>query len=195
MIKKFIFLFALICYSFTQGYSQNVTEINGIQYRLFPKSKEANVVAKEGGYSGSVNIPAKLTIDYEPYSVSGIESGAFSDCANLSEVTLPSSIALIQPNAFTNVPAGLKIYLNKSKLVTFVKMNSFDDSCFKNATLYLPTESILKEYKKYGPWFKFENTGIVPKAKSDGVDRRTSSEKWGENKRTKKTSRSKTIKF
>ncbi|MDE5838040.1 MAG: leucine-rich repeat domain-containing protein, partial [Paramuribaculum sp.] len=73
------------------------------------------MIAKDGGYSGNVNIPSKLTIDYEPYTVTGIGSGAFSDCSQLKEVIIPSTVIGIMENAFTNVPVGLNIYINKSK--------------------------------------------------------------------------------
>ena len=186
--------FILASLSINIGYSQDTICVKGINYKLFPNSKEATVIAKDGGYSGNVNIPNKLTIDYEPYTVTGIGSGAFSDCSQLKEVIIPSSVIGIMENAFTNVPVGLNIYINKSKVINFVK-KAFDQSCYENATIYLPTESILKQYKNNAYWGKFTKTGIVPKAKSDGVDRRSQLEKTMGNKRMKTSSKSKKITF
>lgn len=192
-IVKFL-LFMLISVSVNTAFAEETTCINGINYILHSRTKEATVMAKEGGYSGSVKIPETLTIDYEPYKVTGIGSGAFSDCSQLKEVIIPKTINGIFENAFTNVPAGLNIYINKSSVIGFVK-KGFDQSCFDNATIYLPTESILKDYKNRPVWCNFTKTGIVPKDKSDGVDRRKGIEKATDNKRMKTSSKSKKIKY
>lgn len=188
-----LLLFVFISLSLNTTFAQDTISVKGVNFLISHKYKIASVIAKQGGYAGSVNIPKSVTIDYEPYTVRRIMSGAFSNCPNLKEVIIPSSVNEIEENAFTVVPKGLKIYINKSNTIAATK--GFDQSCYDNATIFLPTESILKVYKRTPYWNKFPNTGIVPKEKSDGVDRRKESEKLKDNPRFKTNSRSKTIKY
>ena len=189
MDKKILKMLVLIFISLNINcYAQDTICVKGVNYFVSHSYKKAFVVSKEGGYSGIVNIPKSVAIDYEPYSVIGIRGGAFSNCTGLKEIILPSSISEISPNAFTDVPKGLKIYINKSTVINAEK-NAFDQSCYDNATIYLPTEHILGLYKKNFNWGKFKSTGIVPKEKSDGVDRRREIDKVKDSKRFKTKSR------
>lgn len=187
-----VFLFMLSIMGINKAFAQDSLSVKGINFIVFPDSKEASVIAKDGGYEGSVNIPATLTIEYEPYKVTGINTGAFSNCPKLKEVIIPESMLRIQENAFTDVPQGLNLYINKSNVIGFVK-NAFDKDCFEKITVHLPTESILKSYKRSGTWCNFKNTGIVPKSKSDGIDRRKDIEKQMDSKRFKTGSKSRKI--
>lgn len=192
-IISIVFFFAALM-SFTAFAQNDITTVKGINFILYPKSMEATVVANDGGYSGTINIPENVTVDYEAYKVTGIATGAFKDCAGLKEVVIPSTVMLISEDAFVNVPEGLNIYINRTNR-PFKDKNAFDQSCFDNATLHLPTERILKDWVKYMPYHNFKKTGIVPKAKSDGVDRRTAAEKTASNPRMKTSSKSKKITF
>lgn len=191
VVKLLLFIF--ISLSINTTFAQDTISVKGVNFLLSHKYKIASVIAKADGYAGIVNIPKTVTVDYEPYPVRIIRTGAFSRCPNLKEVIIPSSVNEIQENAFTVVPKGLKIYINTSNTIAAPK--GFDQSCYDNATVFLPTESILAVYKRTPYWNKFINTGIVPKAKSDGVDRRKEIDKLKSNPRFKTSSKSKTIKF
>lgn len=195
MNKKIVnfLLFIFISLSINTSLAQDTICVKGVNFLISPDYKIASVIAKQDGYAGTVNIPKTVTVDYEPYTVRIIRTGAFSNCPNLKEVIIPSSVNEIQENTFTNVPKGLKIYINTSNTIAAIK--GFDQSCYDNTTIFLPTESILKTYKRTPYWNKFTNTGIVPKEKSDGVDRRKEIDKLKDNPRFKTKSRSKTIKF
>ena len=69
--------------------------VNGIYYLLFNNNMSAMVA---GGnyvrYSGDVIIPSKITYDGNTYTVTGIESNAFSKSIGLASVTIPSSSSL-----------------------------------------------------------------------------------------------------
>lgn len=197
MKSKFISIFTLLLglLSCTQAlHAQDTVTVSNIKFLLLHKVNEAIVLPKEDGYTGSVKIPATVTHDYEPYKVTTIQTGAFKDCKGLKEIIIPSSVGRIAPNAFVNVPEGLYIYINKSGVIAYAN-KAFDESCFKNITLCLPTEKIIKAYKRSPYWSGFTKTGLVPKAKSDGVDRRTELEKTMDNKRFKTSKRSKKITY
>ncbi len=55
-----------------------------------------------GHYSGNVTIPASVTLDGTTYPVTKINAYAFSNCAELSGVTIPASVTEIGDHAFEN---------------------------------------------------------------------------------------------
>lgn len=173
-IYLFITLLSCLC-RISSIYAQDTIVINNLKYEIFPKYNHATLIPREGGYSGNINIPSTLTIDYEPYKVTTIASGTFANCNELKEVIIPETVSLIKKDAFIEVPAGLNIYINNTHPPR--SNGAFDLSCFENAKVFFSTEDIQYRNTKYAPWSKFKNTGIVPKNKSDGIDRRTDSEK------------------
>lgn len=61
---------------------------------------EVAVVAKYPKYSGSVVIPAQITVDGISYAVTSIAQNAFNSCDALTAVTIPSSVKSIGEYAF-----------------------------------------------------------------------------------------------
>lgn len=55
-----------------------------------------------GHYSGNVTIPATVTHDETTYPVTRINAYAFSNCAELTGVTIPASVTEIGDHAFEN---------------------------------------------------------------------------------------------
>lgn len=120
-------------------------EEGGIYYEIIPFMKE-NVVVKDNGtnnsYSGIVVIPSEVTHNGVTYSVSGISSGAFKGCSNLTSVTLPNSVSGIGeftfsgcsnltsvtiPNSVTSIANNAFEYCYR---ITFVAVSCIDESDF-----------------------------------------------------------------
>ena len=78
-------------------------EIDGINYELVAKIKQATVIEKSSGkYSGEVVIPESVEHEGTAYSVTSIGYGAFSSCYGLTSVTIPNSVTSIGSSAFSN---------------------------------------------------------------------------------------------
>ena len=89
-------------------------QTNGINYaKVEGAENEVNVIAKTGGYKGKITIPAEIVHNGVTYKVTGIESEAFRDNAELTEVVLPDNLKFIGFKAFyksgvvNNSPEGL----------------------------------------------------------------------------------------
>ena len=77
----------------------DAVEIDGIYYNLIEKGKVAEVT-RGGNYTGSVNIPEKVTYNEVEYDVTTISDNAFYGCSDLTSITIPSSITIIGKEAF-----------------------------------------------------------------------------------------------
>ena len=76
-------------------------EIDGINYYLLSKAKQATVIAKSSGeYSGEVVIPESVKYYSTTYSVTSIGDDAFYCCYGLTSVTIPNSVTSIGTAAF-----------------------------------------------------------------------------------------------
>ena len=76
-------------------------EIDGINYDLVVKAKQATVIAKSSGkYSGEVVIPESVEHEGAAYSVTSIGDNAFCECFSLTSITIPNSVTSIGRDAF-----------------------------------------------------------------------------------------------
>ena len=76
-------------------------EIDGINYELVSKLKQATVIKKSSGsYSGKVIIPESVEHGGAAYSVTSIGYNAFYDCTGLTSVTIGNSVTSIGDDAF-----------------------------------------------------------------------------------------------
>ena len=100
--KKVLFtLFAMLMPLLIDA--QAKVEIDGIRYNLDASTQQAEVTTHSNGigyYSGSVTIPTIVTYEGVDYNVTSIESDAFSNCSNLTSITIPEGVTSIGNRAF-----------------------------------------------------------------------------------------------
>ena len=68
-------------------------KINGIFYNL--SGTEAEVTWGNSKYMGNVVIPSSVKYNGTTYSVTSIGPSAFSDCSDLTSITIPNSVTTI----------------------------------------------------------------------------------------------------
>ena len=88
-------------------------EIDGINYELVSKLKQATVIAKSSGkYSGEVVIPESVEHEGAAYSVTSIGWDAFRDCTGLTSVTIPNSVTSIGDYAFRKCSGLTSVHIS-----------------------------------------------------------------------------------
>jgi len=99
-VKNFlVFLFAFFCCIATYAYDFKSGEI---YYEISGSNTVAvtNSGGSSSGYSGNIIIPASVTYNGSPYSVTSIGNSAFLNCSGLTSVTIPNSVTSIGERAF-----------------------------------------------------------------------------------------------
>lgn len=81
--------------------SADAVEIDGIWYKLVTKGNVAEVTSSSNKYCGAIVIPASVTYGDVTYSVTTIGDWAFSDCSDLTSVTISNNITKIGSCAFS----------------------------------------------------------------------------------------------
>ena len=98
-------------------------EVDGIYYNYLDVQGTVEVTISPDRYSGKVTIPATVTYNGSTYSVTAIGYYAFSDCRNLTGVTIPNSVITIGSHAFSSSYNLTNIVIPGS--VTTIKESAF----------------------------------------------------------------------
>ena len=113
--------------------SADAVKIDGIYYNLNAELHQAEVTSSPDNYSGSVNIPDKVTYESVEYSVTSIGYNAFIDCSDLTSVTIPNSVTSIGIQAFAYCKIA-NITIPHS--VTSIKYGAF--TCSDITSVFIP---------------------------------------------------------
>ena len=90
-------------------------EIDGINYELVSKVKQATVIEKSSGeYFGEVVIPESVEHEGAAYSVTSIGGYAFVGCSGLTSVTIPNSVTSIGGCAFVRCSGLTSVIIGNS---------------------------------------------------------------------------------
>jgi len=143
-----------------------VYDDNNLCYRLFKSSKssteeigiEAQLVESIDGKlcSGDVIIPK--TVKYEEpttdgtvlskeYNVSKIATKVFANCKNLTSVTIPESVSVMEDSIFEGCTELKSVYLLRSTPATLVNFGQGS-----NVTFYVLSDEALTEYQNSDSW-------------------------------------------
>ena len=119
-------------------------EIDGINYELVAKIKEATVIAKSSGkYSGEVVIPESVEHEGATYSVTGIGSEAFEYCYGLTSVTIPNSVKSIGLSAFSSCSGLTSVHISDIATWCNIKfVSNFSNPLYYANHLYLNGEEV-----------------------------------------------------
>ena len=124
-------------------------EINGINYELVAKIKEATVIAKSSGeYSGKVVIPESVEHEGTIYSVTSIVEYAFYDCNALTSITIPNTIKKIGSDAFYGCYALARIYITDIASWCGIDFEYYRTRPYSNPLWYCPSLYINEEIVK-----------------------------------------------
>ncbi len=100
-------------------------EIDGINYDLVAKAKQATVIKKSSGeYYGEVVIPESVVYEGTAYSVTSIGDYVFYACYGLTSVTIPNSVTSIGEEAFYGCFALLSVTIGNG--VTSIGSEAFE---------------------------------------------------------------------
>ena len=99
-------------------------ESDGSTIYYAARGTSATVVSGDEQYSGNVIIPSTVSYDGKDFSVVAVGSFAFSECADLNSVSLPSSLLSIGDYAFYGCTSIKAIVVPNT--VTAIGSNAFD---------------------------------------------------------------------
>ena len=95
-----------------------------IYYNYINEGAELSVTNSDNGYSGVVKIPEEVTYNDKTYKVTEIGKWAFSDCSDLTSVTIPNTVTTIRHAAFFDCSGLSTITIPQS--VTSIDNYSFN---------------------------------------------------------------------
>lgn len=79
----------------------DAVNVDGIFYNLNSESNGAVVASSMDKYKGDIVLPNEINIIGQKFSVTGIADDAFTDCSDLTSITIPNSVTSIPLGAFS----------------------------------------------------------------------------------------------
>ena len=125
-----------VSFLFVLSLSAVEVEIDGINYDLIAKAKQATVIYKSSGhYSGTVVIPESVEYEGVSYAVTSIGSSAFAYDSGLTSVTIGNSVTSIGDYAFEECSGLTSVTIPNS--VTSIGDYAFYD-CYRLTSIEIP---------------------------------------------------------
>ncbi len=140
MRKKLFTLFLAVAASVGTIFAEKV-QIGDLYYHLDATNKTAEVTSQNSSYPywsttiTTANIPASVTYNSLPYSVTSIGDAAFVDCYNLTSVTIPNSVTSIGDYAFGSCSGLTSVTIPNS--ITSIGDGAFGD-CTSLTSVTIP---------------------------------------------------------
>lgn len=117
-------------------------EVNGIYYKVINTANKYVGVTYEGSYSdmepnyfGKIVLPSSVSYKGTDYTVTAICTDCFTDCSEMTEITLPETLTSIGGYAFDGCSSLSQITIPKS--VKYIGDSAFT-GCTKLKSLTLP---------------------------------------------------------
>ena len=136
LIKTSLLLLAMVIPMSAMAYD---FVVDGIYYKtdLWDDYAMVSDQGEDGGhYSGNVTIPASVTHDGTTYPVTQINAYAFSNCAELTGVSIPETVTEIGDHSFENCAALPEVKIPSS--VTFIGSCAFEN-CTSLTSVNIPS--------------------------------------------------------
>ena len=125
-----------VSFLFVLSLSAVEIEIDGINYDLIAKAKQAKVIAKSSGkYTGTVVIPESVEYEGVSYAVTSIGERAFSGCSGLTSVTIGNGVTSIGYMAYYECSGLTSVTIGNS--VTSIGDYAFYD-CYRLISIEIP---------------------------------------------------------
>jgi hypothetical protein len=121
----------------------DAVEIDGIYYFLSSGDNSAMVTKNPNKYSGSVAIPATVTYEGVTFEVKTIKSFSFSQCTDLSSISIPNSVTFIGDKAFYKTTGLTAVHISDVAAWCNITFESKESNPLYYANhLYLNNEEI-----------------------------------------------------
>ncbi len=119
-MKRLLLLSALALFLTTSSWAYDFSAVNDdgktIYYNILSSSERTCQVTYWStgykSYSGSVVVPPTVNYNNTTYVVTSIDSYAFQDCTNLTQVTIPESVTGMGTRAFENCSGLTEVNFN-----------------------------------------------------------------------------------
>ena len=137
-IKSFILvLIALfsLCGEVVKAYDLSYTHLGKTLYYDTTSSNTVKVVGYSSSINGGVMIPLQFTYNSTHYSVTAVGDSAFTNCSNLTSISIPSTITYIGNYAFYGCGNLTSVTISGS--VTEIGHNAFE-YCISLTNITLP---------------------------------------------------------
>jgi len=161
-LAKRVSIFFLLCLFTGATFASGLKVIDGLKYFFDSEKKEATLIAYN--YSGTINVPEKISINDEEYTITAFDNECFAECQNLKSVNIPAYVKVLGdkcfyhtnlttiaiPNSVTHL--GKQCFSSNENLINInlpTSISEISERCFQNST-QLKDISIPSSVEKLG---------------------------------------------